>query len=98
MHPIFAFALGSLATFRIALLISEEEGPAGMFRRLRKLPPSHSNARRGLSCPWCVGVYSSALVCTGLWLLDVFPGEQWALWWLAVAGGAVGLNQMWTKN
>jgi fatty acid desaturase len=86
-------ALASLAAFRIALMVSSEEGPARLFWRIRHIPKPHSNAREGLSCEWCLAVYAGAVLATYLFWLGVFPGREWPLWWLAISAGALVLNQ-----
>lgn len=90
---LFYLILASLAAFRLALMFSSEEGPMRLFWKIRHLPPPKSNAREGLSCPWCLAVYFSAAFTTYLWQLGVFPGREWVLWWMAVSAGAVILNQ-----
>lgn len=90
----FYLLAGSLATFRLALMISSETGPMRIFQRLRKAPKPHSNLREGLSCNWCTGAWIGAAVATYLFHLDIFPGNEWPLWWLAISAGSVALNQI----
>lgn len=90
---------GSLTAFRLSLLFSKESGPARIFAKLRKLPPAHSSAREGLSCQWCMSVYSSAVVCLGFWAGDL--RLHWAIWitlWLSISTGAICINQTFTKG
>jgi hypothetical protein len=35
----------------------------------------------------------SALTTTYLWNLEIFPGNEWPLWWLSISAGAVIINQ-----
>lgn len=88
------FAAGSLVTFRLALMVSQEDGPGRIFKRIRNWPKPGSATRYGLSCPWCVGVYASALVATGFWWLEFIPGVEWPLWWLAMAAGGIVVHQL----
>lgn len=90
---LFYLLLASLATFRLALMISSEDGPMRIFSRFRKVPPPRSNAREGISCPWCVSVWISAVFTTYLWWLGIFLGPEWILWWMAISAGAITLNQ-----
>ena len=90
----FIFTIACFATFRMALVLSQETGPMRIFARLRKAPKPHSNLREGLSCPWCLGMWIGAAVTTFLWACDYFPGKEWPLYWLAISGGAVALNQL----
>lgn len=64
-----------------------------IFSKLRKLPPPKSNARDGISCIFCVGMWVSALAATFLWYIEIFPGNEWPLWWLSISAGSVVLNQ-----
>ena len=89
--------LGGLATFRLSLLFSKEDGPAYIFRNLRKVPPKNSSAKEGLSCTWCMSIWTSALVTTYFWLLAIIPGIEWPLYWLAMSAIAIICNQQWTK-
>lgn len=91
--------IGALATYRLALLVSKESGPAWVFAKLRKLPPPKSSAREGLSCQWCVSVYVAALVClVYYWIGLRMHAGSWILHWLALSSGAITINQMFTKG
>lgn len=63
----FYLLLGGLATFRLALLISSESGPAFIFRKLRRLPPPKSSAKEGLSCIWCLSIWFAAMITAYQW-------------------------------
>lgn len=91
--------LAIFAAFRLARLVSFEEGPGGIFEALRVkagaaeygadgLPTT--NLARGIVCPHCVGVYAAALIA----LTVVRP--SWAgdalLAWMGVAGGQSALE------
>ena len=93
----FYLVLGGLVTYRIALLISKEDGPAYIFRRLRKMPRSTS-IQEGLSCEWCVSIWAGALVATYYWWIGIIPGVEWPLYWLAVSALGIICNQQWTKS
>lgn len=94
----FIFLIASLATYRLALLLSEEDGPMWMFRKLRNMPPKKSSAHEGIRCIWCVSVWMSMVTTTFLWWRGYIPGVEWPLYWMAIAGAAIGWNQMWTKG
>src|SRR2546423_6380650 len=90
--------LGGLATFRLSLLVTKEDGPAYIFRKIRNSPPEKSSAKEGLSCEWCMSIWMSAVVTTYFWLLAIIPGREWPLYWLAMSGIAIICNQQWTKR
>jgi hypothetical protein len=90
--------IGGLATFRISLLVSKEDGPAFIFRKIRRMPPKKSSAHEGLSCPWCVSVWASAIVTTFYWWTSIITGVEWPLHWLAISALGIIINQQWTKG
>lgn len=94
----FLFLIGSLATYRLALMVSEEDGPAYMFRKLRNVPPRKSSAHEGIRCIWCSSVWFSAITTTFFWWRGEIAGVDWVLYWLAFAGASVVLNQQFTKG
>ncbi len=94
----FYLLLGGLATFRLSLLISKEDGPAYIFRKLRRLPPPHSSAKDGLSCEWCMSVWMSAAVATFYWWRGIISLFDWPLYWLAMSAIGIIFNQQWTKG
>ena len=86
----FYLVLGGLAAYRLALLFSKEDGPAYIFRKIRKLPPKKSAANEGLSCEWCMSIWTGALVALYFWFLGIVPGNEWPLHWLAMS--AIGIE------
>lgn len=90
--------IAGLATFRLSLMVSKEDGPAFIFRKLRRLPPPKSATKEGLSCPLCLAVWASALVVLGLAFKDSQPWISYVLHWLAISSIAVCLNQQFTKG
>lgn len=97
MSPI-TLILAILATYRISLLFSKESGPAKIFQKLRRVPPPKSSAREGLSCQWCMSIYSSAVVTAFLCVKGVVHPFDTPLVWLAVSAGAIVVNQAFTKG
>ena len=81
----------ALATFRLALLISKEEGPAMIFVKLRAKAGAYNvgpsgipttNLGRGVSCPYCVGVYAAVFFL----VLEAIPFGDRITDFFAVAG------------
>lgn len=91
-------AIAGLATFRLALLVSKEDGPAWIFRKIRRLPPPKSSAKEGLACPWCVSVWAAALMVLLLANKDSWVWVTFVLHWLAISALAIIVNQQWTKG
>lgn len=85
----------SLATYRLAQLVSIDDGPAGIFARLRRWTDSLAKAEQdegegrhlwqnineGIHCPYCVGMWLAGL------LLLVYKRWYTLVYLLAVAGG-----------
>ena len=94
----FYMIAGGLAAFRLSLLISKEDGPAYIFRKLRKLPPPNSSAKKGLSCEWCMSIWTSALVAWYLYWIGAITGAEWPLFWLASSAVSIICNQQWTSG
>lgn len=93
------FVIAGLATYRLSLLFSKEHGMFGLFSKLRKAPPKHSETSKWLSCLWCFSMTASAFVCVLLW----FAGarENWVNWfliWSALSSVAIALNQSFTRE
>jgi len=83
-HVTVKFALSALVVYRVAFLIAREEGPWGIFRRLRA-------AVKGSAAGGVLG----CLNCLSVWIalpLAVFVGNSWVervvAWW-ALSGAAV---------
>lgn len=90
--------IGGLAAFRLALLVTKEDGPYFIFRKLRRLPPPKSATKEGLQCIWCGSVYSAALVVLMLAFKDRYVWLSYMLHWLAMSSIAICVNQQWTKG
>lgn len=87
----FELVLLSFANYRLSRLIAVDEGPFGIFDRLRAMAGAYDLGPdgqpvtvlgRGISCPHCVGIYAALL----LWILILLPGGHVILWILAIAG------------
>lgn len=92
------FILGSLATFRLALLVSKEDGPYFIFKKIRKLPDKGTATEKGLACIFCTSIYSSSLVTLFFWWMGEIKGAYWILYWLAFSSVAIFMNQSFTKG
>lgn len=97
----FRLLLAVFACYRLASLISSEEGPAGVFSKLRAALGAYdygpdgkpeTNLGRGIICPLCTGVYLAG----GLAVLVGLPSRvgDWLLVWLGVSGAQVFLENL----
>lgn len=94
----FVLTVASLATFRLAHMLSDESGPGRIFLKVRRSASARSATKEGLSCPLCTSVWFSAITTTSLWVLDYFPAREWLLYWMAVSGGAILFNAYFNRK
>lgn len=101
MNSTLRVFLTILATYRLASLVSSEEGPFSIFDKLRAnlggydLGPNGepvTNLGRGIICPLCTGVYIAAALTIAVllpnWLTDVL------LVWFGVSGAQTFLENL----
>lgn len=94
----YLLLIAALACFRMALMVSSEEGPGlpwgtpeqrkrGMFTRLREhIDPTGNQDNwkaRGINCPWCVSFWAAPVA-----IMFIHYAPLIALW-LAISGAAV---------
>jgi hypothetical protein len=79
----FQFVVAVLATWRVARLVSREDGPFDLIVRLRRRA-GDSLVGHLMDCPHCVGLW--AAIPAACWLAPT-PVER-LVGWLAIAGGA----------
>src|SRR3954462_11629765 len=91
----FVLVLGSLATFRLAHLMTKERGPLAIFERIRAaLPGGRGSIKEWVSCIWCFSLSASALVCVVLWLGGMtLSWELWLLHWLSFSSISLLVNK-----
>jgi hypothetical protein len=91
--------LAALAIYRAARMVTEEDGPMFVFKRLRD---AHTNDKRafdvGLRCFYCVSFWAAlpavVMVC-------VFADWDWRLapvWWFGLAGAAAKIHMYWNAK
>lgn len=85
---IVEFVIGTLATWRVASMLTREEGPYALFSRLRGPEPARG-LRGALHCFYCASVWVAAPVARFV--------APWSLRsvviWLALSGGACLLDR-----
>lgn len=96
-------AMYALATFRLSLLLSKEDGPAWVFRKLRKSIPVSSSAKQGIQCQWCVSVWMAIPMALFAYfkhdLNNTIQGAgNFFVLMLAFSALAIIINQQWTKG
>lgn len=101
-EPYF-FLLYALAVFRLSLLVSKEDGPAWIFRKLRRAVPKDSSAKIGIQCQWCVSMWMSLPVSLYAFHRQIVPEwlgylGDWFILMLALSTVAIAINQTFTKS
>jgi len=87
------FILGSLATYRLALMLSSEEGPVAIFSRMRRTVQAKTNPGRGIRCFNCWSVWLSILITAFLIYLGETQLIHSPLYVFAMSGTAMLLNR-----
>ena len=91
------FVVGCLATFRLALLVSKEEGPANMIETLRNAAPL-GWIRRGMNCEWCQSFWWGMATSFFFTVTGRISWTDFVLYWLAFSAAAIVLNQAFTRS
>lgn len=93
------FIIASLATHRIAVLVTEDEGPFSIFTRLRGAldPDQKTWLGRGMNCVFCVGFWAALPVAVFVTVLGYADAWAWPLTWLGLAG-AVVIIRRWEQK
>lgn len=92
------FLIAALATYRIARMLADEDGPFDLFLRFRnRYTDERSWFAKGIRCPFCIGVWVAALVVLFLVVLGLSRIEYAPLLWPAIAGAAVKIHEWWKR-
>lgn len=92
MPEIVRFAIAVLACYRIAQLVTLDDGPGDCLLTARATLGGYdlgedgrpeTSLGRGIICPHCVGVWVAAVLAVTLFPL----GLMTPVYWLAIAGG-----------
>lgn len=90
----FLFIVGCLAAFRLSELFVLDNGPFGVFKKLRNLFPEGSNLDDLLECFYCASGWFSIFVSLLTHLALGFTLPIAILWWLGIWGGAVAIYRV----
>lgn len=90
------FALAALATYYAALVIATQDGPFGVFDRLR-LRWDSGYLGKGVRCVVCVSAYTALAFTVLLGLIGVYDVWLWPVVWLGLAGASVILDKWWRR-
>lgn len=91
-----------LATFRLTLLLTKDSGPGWVMKKfrsfVRRKAPKKAHLDEGVSCPWCASIWFGIIITAGDFTM---AGNRWfegVVLAMALSGGAIILNQSFTKG
>lgn len=90
------FSIASLATYYTARAISQEDGPFGVFDRLRQRWNT-GYLGTGIRCIVCVSAYTGLFWALFLALLGLYDVWLWPLVWFGLAGASVKIAEYWKR-
>lgn len=90
------FVIAALATYYTALSIAEQNGPWGIFDKLRQRWNS-GYLGEGIRCVVCVSVYMGAFWALFLALFGFYDVWLWPLIAFGLAGASVLINKWWKR-
>jgi hypothetical protein len=86
--------ISALATYRLSLMWSSEEGPLAIFARMRRKVPPKTNPGRGIRCFMCWSVWIAAAVTLYLlWLGTITKEISPPLSWHVLLGDSLPSSQ-----
>ena len=91
------FIVGCLATYRMALLVSKEEGPAEASKKVREAAPP-GWIKRGFYCQWCQSFWWGMGASLFFTLTGRISWTDFVIYWLAFSAGGIVINQAFTKS
>lgn len=95
MNPL-DLLLYALATFRVALMFSKEQGPCGVFNKVRLcLEDRAACLTTGVHCLWCWSIWIGAFFAAYYWLVG---HADYFILMLAFSAVSVILNQAFTQH
>lgn len=86
--------LAILASWRLASLLAEEEGPGEIFVRIRLGVTGKILGAKGASCVWCLSVYTGAFFAGLIYPFDFSPWYGYLIWWLGISGGTIIIHSI----
>jgi hypothetical protein len=99
MNDWLLFIIASLAVYRAARIVAEEDGPAFVFKRLRaRYTNDKSSVAVGIRCFYCVSVWAALPAAVLLIIIAGWDGWLWPIWWFGLAGAAAKIHEWWKRG
>lgn len=90
------FVFAALATYYTALSIAEQDGPFGVFDRVRARW-DEGYLGKGIRCVVCVSAYTGAFWALLLAVFGLYDVWLWPVVAFGLAGASVFLNKVWKR-
>lgn len=99
MKPIdlTTYLVGAFATYYMALSITREDGPGGIFLAIRNRATDDNWLGRGLRCVVCMSCWTGLVVVVGITLLGYGDVWAWPITWMGLAGASVVIDRYWRR-
>jgi len=94
MTMLLYLLLLSLLTYRLARMVTQEDGPFDCFTRLRQWVGQVSWVGRGFHCVACTSFYLAGMAALYLALFGVISWRDFPLVWFGTAGGSLAMYQV----
>ena len=91
--------LAAFAVYRASRMLTEEDGPAFVFKRFRD---AHTNDKRsfdvGLRCFYCVSFWAALPVTVLLCIVGGWDVWLAPIWWFGLSGAAAKIHMYWNAK
>ena len=89
--------LAAFATYYLALSITREDGPFGVFLLLRNSYTKDDWFGRGLRCLICMSCWTGLAIAALLVVYGYSDLWTWPVVWLGLAGSSVVIDRYWKR-
>lgn len=89
--------LAAFATYYLALSITREDGPFGVFLLMRNSYTTDDWFGRGLRCIVCMSCWTGLAVAALLVVYGYCDLWTWPVVWLGLAGASVVIDRYWKR-
>lgn len=91
------FVIAAFATYYSARTIAEQDGPWGIFDRIR-LRFDSGYLGKGIRCVVCVSAYTALVWAVLLGVVQGYDPLLWPLVWFGLAGASTKINEFWKQR
>ncbi len=94
------FLIAAFATYRVARMVAEEDGPGFLFKKLRaRLDDDRSSLSVGVRCYYCVSFWAALPIALAVVVVDLrWNVWLWPVFWLGTAGASLKVYEFWQRK